>query len=95
MDIVQTETQSVNWRNQPNDYQRRAANTKARRQAAGRYARPTKAQQAAFAKTMRRDGTKSLTVEEMGLLATMPTLLPAQRAEFAAMAQDAIEKVVR
>lgn len=86
---------SVNWRNQPNDFQRRAQATRNRRQAAGRYAKPTKAQQAAFAKTMARDGRKSLTVEEMGLLATHPYLAASQRAEYAAMAQAAIETAVR
>lgn len=75
-------------------YRQRAAATKARRQAAGRYARPTKAQDAAFAKSMQRDGRKLLTVEEMGLLALHPYLTVGQRAEFAAMAQAAIESKV-
>lgn len=83
---------SVNWQSQPNDYQRRAANTKARRQAAGRYARPTKAQAEAFKKSMQRGGRNLLTVEELAELATHPHLLPSQRGEYAAMHSAAIAK---
>lgn len=95
MNDISLSQDSVNWRNQPNDFQRRAANTRSRRQAAGRYARPTKAQQAAFAKTMQRDGRKSLSVEEMGLLATHPYLAASQRAEYATMMAAAVEHAVR
>lgn len=75
-------------------YRQRAQATKARRQAAGRYARPTKAQAEAFKKSMQRGGRKSLTVEEMGLLALHPYLTVGQRAEFASMAQAAVESAV-
>lgn len=75
-------------------YQQRAQATRARRQAAGRYARPTKAQKATFAKLVQPNGRNSLTVEEMGLLATHPHLTASQRAEFAAMAQQAIKSAV-
>lgn len=76
-------------------YRQRAQATKARRQAAGRYTRPTKAQSDAAKKTMQRDGNKNLTIEEMGLLATHPYYTASQRAEYAAMAQAAIESAVR
>lgn len=82
---------SVNWKS---EYQQRAEQTRRRRQAAGRYARPSKAQQAAFAKLCRRNGRASLTVEELGLLATMPTLTASQRAEFATMMAAAVAEAV-
>lgn len=98
MNTVAQPELSVNWadNSQPDlaFYRQRAQGTRARRQAAGRYAKPSKAQQAAFAKTMARDGRKSLTVEEMGLLANHPHLTASQRAEYATMAQAAIEKAV-
>lgn len=68
----------------------RAQQTRNARQAAGRYARPTAAQEAAFAKSMQRDGNALLTVEEMGLLATHPQLARSQRAEYAAMAESMV-----
>jgi len=74
-------------------YRQRAQATRRRRQAAGRYARPTKAQQLAFAHSLQRDGRKSLTVEEMALLATHPYLAASQRAEYAVMAQAAVASV--
>lgn len=70
------------------EYQIRAEATRARRRAAGLY--PTKAQKDAFAKSMRRNGRESLTIEEMGLLATHPQLAPSQRAEYAEMAHSAV-----
>lgn len=73
-------------------YRQRAQATKARRQAAGRYNRPSIAQEAAFKKSIARDGRKNLTVEEMSLLATHPYLTNTQRAEYATMAQVAFEK---
>lgn len=85
MSIVAPSPASVNW----NEYQRRSADSRRRT------IRPTKAQQAAFAKTMQRDGRANLTVEELGLLATMPTLTASQRAEYATAAQAAIAKAVR
>lgn len=48
-------------------------------------ARPTKAQEAAFAKTMQRDGRKTLTKAECEALASHPYLTVGQRAEFATM----------
>lgn len=78
----------------PNTYEIKARATRARRQAAGRYTRPTQAQQAAYAKLVQRDGRQNLTVEEMGLLATHPHLAFSQRSEFAAMAQQATESMV-
>jgi hypothetical protein len=44
---------------------------------------------------LQRDGRKSLTIEEMGLLATHPYLAASQRAEYAAMAQAAVGKTVQ
>lgn len=92
-----TQTPAVVNESQPDlaFYRQRAQATKARRQAAGRYNRPSKAQEAAFKKSMQRDGRKSLTIEEMGLLATHPYLTAAQRGEFATMAQTAVEKAVK
>lgn len=85
MNTVAQPAASVNW----NEYQRRSADS--RRGSV----RPSKAQQAAFAKLMARGGRATLTVEEMGLLATMSTLTASQRAEFATMAQAAIETAVQ
>lgn len=95
MIIARTE-QTVNQDSQPDlaFYRQRAAATKARRQAAGRYARPTKAQAAAFATSMKRDGRKLLTTDELAQLATHPYLLPSQKAEYAAMHQAAIAKAL-
>lgn len=73
----------------PNCYQAKAQATRARRQAAGRYARPTKAQKAAFAKAMqsrRLYGEPVFSAEELQLLATHPYLTKAQQAEWAAKA---------
>lgn len=95
METLSPTAESVNWQDQPNHIQQRALNTRSRRQAAGRYARPSKAQEAAFKKSLARDGRKNLTIEEMGLLATHPHLTAAQRGEFAAMAQTAVESTVR
>lgn len=97
MNTVTQEPAVVNQDTQPDlaFYRQRAAATRSRRQAAGRYARPTKAQAAAFAKSMQRDGRKSLSVEEMSLLALHPYLTCGQRAEYAALAQSAIEQAVR
>ena len=69
-------------------YQQRAQATRARRQAAGKYAKPSKAQNAAFAKAMRRDGRELLTVAECELLATHPQLASVQKSEFAALALE-------
>lgn len=69
-------------------YRQRAAATRSRRQAAGRYAKPTKAQIAAFAKSLERDGRKRLTADECDLLSAHPYLLPSQRAEYATMAAE-------
>lgn len=88
---MNTLPQPANDYNHLNEFQRRALDTRRRRQAA----RPTKAQQAAFWKSVGRGGRGSLTVEELGLLATHPYLAASQRAEFAAMAQAAVENVVR
>lgn len=68
------------------EYQLRAEATQARRRAAGRYTRPTKAQREAFAKAMQRAGRKNLTAAECELLANHPNLAASQRAEFATMA---------
>lgn len=102
MDSLNPTVHSVNWEMEAAQqgpdltfYRQRAQATKARRQAAGRYAKPSKAQQAAFAKTMQRDGRKSLTAEEMGLLATHPYLAASQRAEFSEMARVAIESALQ
>ena len=76
------------------EYQLRSEATSARRRAAGRYARPTQAQEAAFKKSVKRDGRKSLTAAECDLLATHPCLAHSQRAEFAAMAQAATEREI-
>lgn len=96
MSTVSPSEPVVNQDSQPDlaFYRQRAAATKARRQAAGRYNRPTQAQAAAFAKTMQRDGRKSLTIEELGLLALHPYLTVGQRSEYAQMAQAAIESAV-
>lgn len=85
--------QSVNW-DSLNTYQRKAHTTRGRRQAAGAYDRPNKAQKAAYAKLLQRDGRKLLTVEEMWLLAGHPYLTVSQRVEFAEMAQAAIGTAV-
>lgn len=73
-----------------NEYGRRALQTRKRRQAAGKYKRPTKVQKAAFAKAMqsrRLYGDPVFSVEELQALATHPHLHPRQRAEFAAKAE--------
>lgn len=77
------------------DYQLRGEQTRSRRQAAGRYARPSKEQAAAYSKMMQRGGRQRLTIEEMGLLATHPYLTEGQRGEFASMAQSEIARIVR
>lgn len=73
-----------------NEYQERAQSTRNARQAAGRYKRPTKAQEAAFAKLMQRDGLTLLTAQELTLLATHPHLAASQKAMYAAMAESAV-----
>ena len=66
-----------------NTYQQKAANTKARRQAAGYYA--TAAHQAASSKLINR-GMRSLTVEELWTLSTHPFYTVSQRQNFADLA---------
>lgn len=69
-----------------NSYEMKAANTKARRRAAGKYAQPTKAQKIAFQKAMqsrRLYGEPELTKEDLIALSTHPYLLESQRNEFA------------
>lgn len=61
------------------------------KQITNRRQRPTKAQQAAFAHLMQRDGRKSLTQAECEALAGHPGLTVGQRAEFAAMAQEMVQ----
>jgi hypothetical protein len=68
-----------------NEYQRRALQTRKRRQAAGCYATP--AQKAAFAKYMR-GGADSLTQQDLEHLATNPCLTLNQRARFATLAAE-------
>ncbi|MCC6458028.1 MAG: hypothetical protein IT328_23945 [Caldilineaceae bacterium] len=66
---------------------RKAADTRSRRRAAGKY--PTKAQKDAFAKYMRPRrlyGEPVWSVEELRALATHPHLHPRQRAAWAAKA---------
>lgn len=53
--------------------------------------RPTKAQVAAFAHLMQRDGRKSLTKAECEALAGHPGLTIGQRAEFKTMAEDKVQ----
>lgn len=72
------------------EYQIRSEQTQARRRSKGMYQRPTKAQQAAFAKSVQRDGRKSLTAAECELLATHPYLAASQKAEFAMMATQRV-----
>jgi hypothetical protein len=60
--------------------------TRRRRQAAGRYARPTAAQAVAFKRLMARDGYANLTQEECAALATHPALTVSQRDDMAARA---------
>jgi len=64
-------------------YRSKAQTTRQRRQAAGRYDRPTKAQAEAFKRTMARGGYTNMTPGDMLLLSTHPWLLPEQRAEYA------------
>ena len=70
----------------PSQIAKRAAATRARRQAAGRYA--TKAHNEAFRKYMRQ-GIQSLTVDELNLMATNPNLLESQRQYYRNLAQVA------
>ncbi len=69
-------------------YRNAAQATRNRRQAAGRYTRPTQAQVDAFAHLMQRDGRKSLTKAECDALATHPHLTVGQRQEFAIMSMN-------
>lgn len=62
-------------------YEMKAANTKARRRAAGRY--PTQAQQAAAKKLTQRGGWANLTHDELVALSTHPELPAQWRNEFA------------
>jgi len=71
-----------------NHYQQRAHATRAARQAAGRYQRPTKAQKAAFTKMIQRGGLRSLTADECLLLADHPQLTFSQRATMIEMAAE-------
>lgn len=61
----------------------RAAETRKRRQAAGRY--PTPEQKEAAKRLTRRDGWKNITREDATLLATHPYFSESQREQFAAM----------
>jgi hypothetical protein len=65
---------------------RKAAATRRRRHANGQYV--TAAQREAFAKTMQRDGRKTLTQAECEALASHPHLTVGQRAEYAKMSID-------
>jgi hypothetical protein len=67
-------------------YQQKAVATRARRQAAGRYA--STAHIAAF-KRMMAVGNAGLTKDELTVLASHPYLLPRQREEYAALAAAA------
>jgi len=69
----------------PNEYQRRALQTRKRRQAAGRYATP--AQNEALAKYLR-VGVTGLTQQDLEHLATNPYLTLNQRARFATLAAE-------
>jgi hypothetical protein len=62
-------------------YQQRAQATRSRS------ARPSTAQKAAFAKTMRRNGNDALSALECRLLAAHPHLTQSQRAEYAKLAE--------
>lgn len=77
------------------EYQQRAEQTQARRRAAGRYARPTKAQEAAYRRLIARDGWRNVTVEDAALLSTHPWLTVSQRETFAAqVAQDKLARMI-
>lgn len=65
------------------EYQQRAEQTRSRRQAAGRYARPTQAQDAAYRRLIARDGWRNVTDADAALLATHPWLTCSQREQFA------------
>jgi len=64
-------------------YNNKAQATRARRQAAGRYNRPSAAQQAAYGRLVARDGWKNVTVEDARELATTQLLAASQREHFA------------
>lgn len=68
-----------------NTYQQKAHDTKARRQAAGKYARPTAAQVQAFA-LMMHFGAATLDKAQLLALATHPYLTAFQRQKFGALA---------
>jgi hypothetical protein len=70
----------------PTVYQARAHATRAARQAAGRYQRPTKAQVAAY-QMLLGGGSDMLDAEQCRQLATHPYLTHFQRAKFAALAE--------
>lgn len=76
------------------EYQQRAEQTQARRRAAGRYARPTKAQEAAFTKLLGRGGYSDLTAAECELLAAHPYLTAGQREQYRLLAIERAEPVV-
>ena len=67
--------------------QQKAIETRARRQAAGRY--PTPAQKAAMRRLYLRDGYRNASVEDMRLLASHPHLTASQKAEWAKRADAA------
>lgn len=69
------------------EYQQRAMQTRARRQAAGLYATP--AQKAAMRRLLQRDGRKNLTVEDAAILSTYRHCTERQRQDFAAMVAQA------
>lgn len=69
-----------------NTYDMKAANTKARKRAAGRY--PTQAQREAAKKLTQRGGWASLTHDELVLLSTHPQLPEVWRNEFAQRAEQ-------
>jgi hypothetical protein len=67
-------------------YSQRSGATRSRRAKAGRY--PTRAQKAAFAKLVQRDGEKSLTKDDCEALSTHPHLAFSQRTRYAEMAES-------
>lgn len=69
------------------EYQQRAMQTRARRQAAGLYATP--AQRAAMRRLLQRDGYANLSVEDAAILSTYHACTERQRQEFAARAAQA------
>ena len=71
------------------EYAQRAEQTQARRRAKGMYRRPTAAQDVAYRKCIARDGDKSLTIEELDLLADYPYFAASQRAKYATRAAQA------